>query len=60
MTEERGGFDGKVLPGYTGRPNDSCVTIAEVLKDAGYFLRLLSIVANHAAEGQSHTTYQEG
>ena len=25
------------LPGYQGRLNDSCVTIAEVLKPAGYF-----------------------
>lgn len=25
------------LPGYAGRLNDSCVTIAEVLKPAGYF-----------------------
>lgn len=29
--------DDKGLPGYAGRLNDSCVTIAEVLKPAGYF-----------------------
>jgi arylsulfatase len=28
------------LPGYRGRLNDSCVTIAEVLKPAGYFTAL--------------------
>ncbi|TDU80934.1 arylsulfatase [Prosthecobacter fusiformis] len=31
MTEDKG------VPGYQGRLNDSCVTIAEVLKPAGYF-----------------------
>ncbi|MEJ7595108.1 MAG: arylsulfatase [Planctomycetaceae bacterium] len=31
MTDDRG------VPGYQGRLNDSCVTIAEVLKPAGYF-----------------------
>src|SRR5256885_2148714 len=31
MTEDKG------APGYRGRLNDSCVTIAEVLKPAGYF-----------------------
>ncbi len=29
--------DGAAFPGYRGRLNDSCVTIAEVLKPAGYF-----------------------
>lgn len=29
--------DNKGQPGYEGRLNDSCVTIAEVLKPAGYF-----------------------
>ena len=29
--------DDKGVPGYRGRLNDSCVTIAEVLKPAGYF-----------------------
>jgi arylsulfatase len=37
MTEEHTGPDGKVLPGYSGRLNDQCVTMAEVLKGAGYF-----------------------
>lgn len=37
MTEERVGTDGKVLPGYSGRLNDRCVTIAETLHGAGYF-----------------------
>lgn len=31
MTEDNG------VPGYTGRLNDRCVTIAEVLHEAGYF-----------------------
>jgi arylsulfatase len=29
--------DDKGVPGYAGRLNDSCVTIAQVLKPAGYF-----------------------
>ncbi len=29
--------DNKGVPGYAGRLNDSCVTLAEVLKPAGYF-----------------------
>ncbi|MHA3775379.1 arylsulfatase [Verrucomicrobiota bacterium sgz303538] len=37
MTEEAKGRDGQVLPGYSGRLNDRCVTIAEALKGAGYF-----------------------
>ncbi|HEY5910981.1 MAG TPA: arylsulfatase [Verrucomicrobiae bacterium] len=37
MTEERVGADGQILPGYSGRLNDRCVTIAQVLKPAGYF-----------------------
>jgi arylsulfatase A-like enzyme len=37
MTEEHVDANGKVLPGYSGRLNDKCVTIAEVLKEAGYF-----------------------
>jgi arylsulfatase len=37
MMEERKGPDGKTLPGYSGHLNDQCVTIAEVLKSAGYF-----------------------
>jgi arylsulfatase A-like enzyme len=37
MTEEHHDADGKTLSGYTGRLNDKCVTIAEVLKPAGYF-----------------------
>src|ERR1700740_2929504 len=37
MTEEHVDAQGKTLPGYSGRLNDRCVTIAEVLKGAGYF-----------------------
>jgi arylsulfatase A-like enzyme len=37
MTDERTGKNGELLPGYSGRLNDRCVTIAEVLKPAGYF-----------------------
>ena len=29
--------NGRVLPGYLGHLNDNCVTIAEVLRSAGYF-----------------------
>jgi len=37
MTEARTDADGKVLPGYSGRLNDRCLTIAEALKRSGYF-----------------------
>lgn len=37
MVEEHHDANGNVLPGYSGRLNDKCVTIAEVLKQAGYF-----------------------
>ncbi|MES2438006.1 MAG: arylsulfatase [Verrucomicrobiota bacterium] len=37
MTEERRDASGKALPGYSGRLNDTSVTIAEVLGQAGYF-----------------------
>jgi arylsulfatase A-like enzyme len=37
MTDERRDAQGQVLPGYSGRLNDRCVTIAETLKGAGYF-----------------------
>jgi arylsulfatase len=37
MTEERQDAQGHVMPGYSGRLNDHCVTIAEALKRAGYF-----------------------
>lgn len=41
MTEQRVGADGKTLPGYSGRLNDRCVTIGEVLKGAGYFTAMV-------------------
>ena len=37
MTEERVDAGGHVLPGYSGRLNDRCITIAEALKRVGYF-----------------------
>jgi arylsulfatase A-like enzyme len=37
MTDERRGADGEPLPGYSGRLNDRCATIAEALRPAGYF-----------------------
>jgi len=37
MTEENRDANGKPLPGYSGRLNDYCLTIAEALKAAGYF-----------------------
>lgn len=37
MTEERKDDAGKIHPGYSGRLNDTSVTIAEVLGQAGYF-----------------------
>jgi arylsulfatase A-like enzyme len=37
MTDEQDDASGSPLPGYAGRLNDHCVTIAEALKSAGYF-----------------------
>lgn len=37
MTDPRKDASGQVLPGYEGHLNEQCVTIAEVLHDAGYF-----------------------
>src|SRR5690349_14691550 len=37
MTEEHQDAQGHKLPGYSGRLNDRCLTIAEALKGAGYF-----------------------
>lgn len=37
MTDPRKGPNGNVLPGYEGHLNNECVTIAEVLRGAGYF-----------------------
>ncbi len=37
MTTPRVGADGVTLPGYTGHLNDRNVTVAEVLRSAGYF-----------------------
>ena len=37
MTEEHRDANNNPLPGYSGRLNDRCVTIAEALKRAGYF-----------------------
>lgn len=37
MTEERKDDEGRALPGYSGRLNDRCLTIAEALKRTGYF-----------------------
>ncbi len=37
MTEEHKDASGKVLLGYSGHLNDKCVTIAEALKQKGYF-----------------------
>ncbi len=34
--------DDKCLPGYQGRLNDRCVTMAEVLRSAGYFTAMTS------------------
>jgi arylsulfatase len=41
MTDERKGKNGELLSGYSGRLNDRCVTIAEVMKPAGYFTAMV-------------------
>jgi arylsulfatase A-like enzyme len=41
MTEEHHDAQGGVLPGYSGRLNDRCVTIAEGLKPVGYFTAMV-------------------
>ena len=41
MTEEHQDAEGHVLPGYSGRLNDRCMTIAEALKPAGYFTAMV-------------------
>src|SRR5688500_13562693 len=41
MTDERKGKNGELLPGYSGRLNDRCVTIAEALKPTGYFTAMV-------------------
>lgn len=56
MTEERTGADGKLLPGYSGRLNDHCVTIAEALKPAGYF----TAIAGKWHVGQNHGVTPRG
>jgi arylsulfatase len=43
-------LDDDKVPGYRGRLNDSCVTIAEVLRGAGYF----TAMAGKWHVGQSH------
>jgi arylsulfatase A-like enzyme len=37
MTEEHQNSEGHKLPGYSGRLNDHCITVAEAVKSAGYF-----------------------
>jgi len=41
MNERLKGPDGQPLPGYQGHLNDNCVTIAQVLKPAGYFTAMV-------------------
>lgn len=41
MTDPRLAPDGKPMPGYLGHLNDHCVTIGEVLRNAGYFTAMV-------------------
>jgi arylsulfatase A-like enzyme len=50
MTDPQYDAAGAILPGYTGRLNDRCVTIAEALKRAGYF----TAMAGKWHVGQNH------
>ena len=52
MTEDKG------VPGYRGRLNDQCVTIAEVLKPAGYFTAMSG--KWHVGQNQGVTPWGRG
>jgi arylsulfatase len=58
MTEQRTGGDGQPLPGYSGRLNDRCVTIAEALKPAGYFTAMTG--KWHVGQNQGVTPWGRG
>ena len=58
MMEARENPDGSLLPGYTGRLNDQCVTIAEALKGAGYFTAMTG--KWHLGQDQGVTPWGRG
>ena len=49
---------GRVLPGYLGRLNDQCVTLAEVLRSAGYFTAMAG--KWHVGQNQGVVPSQRG
>lgn len=58
MTEARTSADGEPLPGYSGRLNDRCLTIAEALKPAGYFTAMTG--KWHVGQNHGVTPWQRG
>jgi arylsulfatase len=58
VTEEHADANGKLLPGYSGRLNDRCMTIAEALKTAGYFTAMTG--KWHLGQNHGVTPWQRG
>jgi arylsulfatase len=58
MTSPRPGPDGKTLPGYAGQLSDRCVTLAEVMRGAGYFTAMTG--KWHVGQSQGTTPWGRG